>query len=361
MEKRKLQYLLIGITLIVALIGSYFGISLPTPPIPEPGVAGGVIERGGVLDAGGDGFQSWGGDLTLYSDAGSTQKFAVTGSSGNTTVAGTLAAAGDVTASADTTGGNALAINQFIGVPRIDLRGLGTMASGVTNTVIVDIGDSETPATDWLAIDADTVMSNDSSFYRQGTASLKMAVATTADATDGATNTLATGNQDWTDDESVGMWLYSTVGLTAGDLVFIVTDSVAADTSTNIPAVVANTWTWVEVDIGGIANASKDVLTDVSIELSAAGAAVALGAAFDVYIDFVVKWDGAEEETLGRAILQDGVMSVVVVDATTTGAGSVNLVEYTDYFVHYQASTDAIVMITDQSDADKVGLALVAY
>jgi len=288
-----------------------------------------------------------------------TGAFAVT--AGTTTLGGATIAAADVTVSADTTGGNALAVNQFIGVPRIDLRGIGTMANGTTNTVIVDIGDSETPATDWTAIDADTVMSNDSSFYRQGTASLKMAVATTADATDGATNTLATGNQNWTDDESVGMWLYSTVGLTAGDLVFIVTDSVAADTSTNIPAVVANTWTWVEVDISGIANASKDVLTDVSIELSAAGAAVALGAAFDVYIDFVVKWDGAEEESLGRAILQDGVMSVVVVDATTTGAGSVNLVEYTDYFVHYQASTDAIVMMTDQSGADKVGLVLVAY
>jgi hypothetical protein len=29
--------------------------------------------------------------------------------------------------------------------------------------------------------------------------------------------------------------------------------------------------------------------------------------------------------------------------------------------VHYQSGNDAVVMITDQSDADKVGLALVAY
>jgi len=49
------------------------------------------------------------------------------------------------------------------------------------------------------------------------------------------------------------------------------------------------------------------------------------------------------------------------VDATDTGATSVNLVEYTDYFVHYQSGNDAVVMMTDQSGTDKVGLALVAY
>ena len=64
---------------------------------------------------------------------------------------------------------------------------------------------------------------------------------------------------------------------------------------------------------------------------------------------------------MGRAILADGVLSVVVIDATSGGATSVTLTPYVDYFAHYQSGNDAIVMITNQSDTDKVGLVLVAY
>jgi len=296
--------------------------------------------------------------VDVNKDASSFRNVTLTGA----LTTATATASGDVTVSADSTGGNALAKSEFIGLPRIKNVGIGTMVNGTTNTVITDIGDSETPATDWTAIDADTVMSNDGTYYRQGTASLKMAVAATADATDGCTNALATGDQDWSADESVGMWFYATTTLAAGDLTLIITDSVAGDTSVNFPAyATANKWEWIEIDISGVADASKDVITDLSIELSAAGAVVAAGAAFDVYMDFIVKWDGADEDSLGAAILQDGVLSLTRIDATDAGATSANLVEYTDYFIHYQSGNDAVVMITDQSGADNVGLALIAY
>ena len=347
------------------------------------GATGGFNIGGGLTDIGGGSFAVANGDNdlgvagdlevdgvtqldgALAADGGitvDTSNFTVNGTTGAITSASTGTFAGDVTASADNTGGNAGAVNQFIGVPRIDLVGIGTMANGTTNSIITDIGDSETPATDWTAIDADTTMSNDSTYYRQGTASLKMAVADTADATDGCTNALASGDQNWTDDESVGMWFYADTTLTAGDLVLVITDSGAGDTSVNFPAyATANTWEWIEIDISGVVTASKDVITDLSVELSAAGAVVAAAGAFNVYMDFIVKWDGAEEESVGRAIVQDGVMSLVVIDATDTGATSTTLTLYTDYFVHYQSGNDAIVILSDQSGADKVGLALVAY
>jgi len=269
---------------------------------------------------------------------------------------------GDVTISPVTDGGNAGAKNEYYGLPRIKLVGVGTMANGTTNTVITDIGDSETPATDWTAIDADTVMSDDGTYYRQGTASLKMAIANTADATDGCTNALASGNQNWTDDESVGMWFYADTTLDAGDLQLVISDSAPKDSTADFPAyTTANVWVWIEINIGGIANGDKDVITDLSIELSAAGAARAALGAFNVYMDFIVKWDGAEEETLGVEIPYDGVLSLLVVDATDAGATTATLVEYTDYFVHYQSGNDAIVIISNQSDADKVGIALIAY
>jgi len=277
-------------------------------------------------------------------------------------VTGDVAAATAITVTEEATGGNAGAKNEISGLPRIMNVGIGTMADGTANTVITDIGDSETPATDWTAIDGDTVMSNDTTYYRQGTASLKMAVATTAEAGDGTTNALASGDQDWTDDDSVGMWFYADTTFDAGDLVLVLTDSGAGDTSVDFPAYgTADVWEWIEIDVSGVANASKDVLEDLSIELSAAGETKAAGGAFNVYFDFIVKWDGAEEESLGQDILQDGVLSLTVIDATDAGADSANLTLYTDYFVHYQSGNDAVVMITDQSDADKVGLALVAY
>lgn len=302
-------------------------------------------------------------DLTI--DPGGNSVLTLGGSSNDSlvTLGQVQVRAGDITVVADTTGGNGGAINQFIGIPRIQNVGISTMVNGAAagHTVTTDIGDSETPATDWTAIDGDTVMTNDSSYYRQGTASLKMAIATTADATDGCTNTLASGDQDWTDDEAVGMWIWSDTALTAGDLTLVITDSVAGDTAVNFPAVTSLSWQWIEIDISGVANASKDVITALSVKLSAAGAVVASGGAFNVYMDFIVKWDVGDEDSLGVAILTDGVMSLTTVTATDASAASANLVLYTDYFVHYQSGSDAVVMMTDQSTANKVGIALIAY
>jgi len=276
-------------------------------------------------------------------------------------VAGAVALASDVTLATDATGGNALAKNEFIGLPRITIYSLSTL-SDASETVVTDIGDSETPATDWTAVDGDTVMSNDGTYYRQGSASLKMAVADTADEDDGCTNTLDSSDQDWTDDASVGMWFYCDRTLTAGDLEFVIHDSVAGDTSHNFPAYsTADTWEWIEIDVSGTANASKDVIENVDIVLSAAGATVASGGAFNVYMDFIVKWDDAEEDSLGHEIVQDGVLGLVIHDTSSGAAAGANATLYTDYFVHYQSGNDAIVCMTDQSDADKLGLALIAY
>lgn len=287
---------------------------------------------------------------------------ATIGLTGDTTLTAgsdTLTFDGDTTLSSEATGGNALAKNEFIGLPRIKNVGIGTMANGTTNTVLTDIGDSETPATDWTAIDGDTTMSNDSTYYRQGTASLKMAIADTAIAADGCTNALGTGDQDWSDDESVGMWIYTDTAFDADDLVLQITDN-GTDSTVAFPAVAsADAWTWIELNISGVANADKDIITDLSIELNTASDLI--GVASNIYFDFIVKWDGAEEETLGVEIPYDGVLSLTVIDATDAGASCANITEYTDYFVHYQSGDDAIVIITDQSGADKVGLALVAY
>jgi hypothetical protein len=268
----------------------------------------------------------------------------------------------DVTLSADSTGGNKMAVNQFIGVPRITLAGLGQIANGTTNTVITDIGDSETPATDWTAINANTTMSNNTDFFRQGTASLKMAVLATAVAGDGCTNALASGDQNWTDDEGFGFWFYTTKALEAGDLTLRIADATAGGgyTALDVPAATANSWQWLEINVSS-ANNLKDVITDLSFNLSAAGQAKAVAGAFDVYFDFIVKWDVADEEALPQDIQTDGVLTVMSMTITDANAASANLTEYTHYFTNYQTSTDAIVPITDLSGTGIAYVALIAY
>jgi hypothetical protein len=322
------------------------------------GSTNGLNIGGGLTNIGAGTFTTADGDNDLGVD-GDLEVNGVTDLDGTLSVAGATTLGADVTLSADTTGGNQLAKNEFVGLPRIMLHSLSTMANGATNTIITDIGDSETPATDWTAINANVTMANSATIFRQGTASLHMLVLDAAVATDGCTNALLSGNQDWSDDEAVGMWFRADRTLAAGDFMLVLSDSVAADVEFPFPAyTTANVWQWIEIDIT-TANENKDVLDDVNIELSTAGAA---HGEFNAYFDFIVKWDVDEEEDLGVELVQDGVLSLVIHDTSAGAAAGVNAVLYQDYFVHYQATgDDAIVIMTDQSDADKLGLALLAY
>jgi hypothetical protein len=292
---------------------------------------------------------------------------------------------GNITATAKTNGNNAGLKNEFVGLPRIKLVRLGTGTNGAASGKTLILTD-DTPDGEWAAVDSGTTVTADTTYFKIGAKSLKTLFKTTATVASGVHATES--NIDFTDDEYVGMWLYSTKVLAAGDLVLKITDSVAGVTSTNIPAVAtANKWTWVEVDISAVANASKDVITDVSITLSAAGVVKSTAGAFSVYVDEMVKWDSTEEITLGSAILQDGVLGVMGLTYTTgtyiatmtvvnsagndvTSVTSTNgtalatltgasLVEGTDYLVAYRTGNDVLVCITDLSKT--VMSTLIAY
>jgi hypothetical protein len=99
-------------------------------------------------------------------------------------------------------------------------------------------------------------------------------------------------------------------------------------------------------------------VTEVAIGLTSQGV-TNLGA-FTLYLDGMYKWDTDDEEALGAAIQQDGVLSIMSI---ATAAGSANtptvLAEHTDYFTHYEDGNDFVVWITDQSARSNV--ALIAY
>lgn len=256
----------------------------------------------------------------------------------------------DMTLTADPTGGNAGAKTEYIGLPRVALVGLGAgtdaTAAGKTLALIDDTPDGE-----FAAHDADTTVSADAAVYKTGTKSLEVVFTTAADAGDGAHDGIVA---DFSSDESVGLHFYCDTTLAAGDVILDFTDDGGARTF-NLPAyATANTWQWAEINIGATPDADKNTITDVSIELSAAGAVKAAAGEFTCFFDTAYKWDATEEEALTKAILQDGVLSVV---NTTAG---ITLVEGTDFFVHYEATVDFIVWITKQDGATSV-VALVAY
>jgi hypothetical protein len=288
---------------------------------------------------------------------------AVTGSSvsSSTTVsAGTsVTAATDITATEDSTGGNAGARSNIIGVPLVGLAALGTMTNGSTETTsYID----DTPTGEWAEVDAGTAvaLTADATYYRIGAASMKIALTADAVAGDGADGTI-TGD-DLTSNESIGFWIMSDVTLTAGDFTLTLDDDDASpDWSGNVPAVAtADKWTWVEVDISGCDGGGNDcnVVDGVHILLSSQGETNL--DAVNVYIDGMWKWDADDEETVGQNLVQDGVLGVI---AVATAAGSANttsaLTEDTDFFIHYQTGNDAIVTVTDQSANS--GLAMIAY
>lgn len=258
---------------------------------------------------------------------------------------------GDLTIAAESTGGNLGAKNEITALPRIKLYSLGTGTNGSTETTSY-LDDS--PAGEWTAVDSDVTVAASTDYARVGSTSLSLAFASPAAATDGAYIDIT--NDDLEANESIGFWAYSTVALAAGDLTLVIDDTDASpDLAINIPAITANSWQWVEVDISALTGGNGNVTDKIKILLSSAGA-TAQGA-FTIYLDGMWKWDATDEEALGDSILTDGVLSVT---AAATAAGSANtfsnMVAGTDYFVHYQSGADAIVWITDQNAASTLCL-----
>lgn len=271
---------------------------------------------------------------------------------GATTGGGAATFADDVTVSDDTTGGNAGAKTEIIGLPRIKLVSLGTGTNGSTETTsYVD----DTPTGEYAPVDSDVTESNETTYYRFGTASYKAAFASTATAGDGFKRTITGDNLEA--NESIGLWIRASEACASGDLQILLTDDGGAR-NFNIPALSANVWTWVEVDISSLAAGTGDTVTEFGVTLTTAGATA--HGAFNVWLDQAWKWDSTDEEALGAAIHDFGVLSVVKI---ATAAGTANtptdLTEGTDYFVHYESGSDFIVWVTDQSAGSTV--ALIAY
>lgn len=254
---------------------------------------------------------------------------------------------GDLSITAPTNGGNAGARNEVIARTKIKVMNLGTLPAAAASSAETTSYTDDSSAGEYAPIDADVTEAEGStdSIYRIGASSYKATFAVTATANDGFKRSITSDNLEA--NESIGAWLYPTVDIAANDLQILLTDDGGAR-NFNIPALTARTWTWVEVDISALAGGTGDAVTEFGITLTSQGATNL--ALFSLYMDGVWKWDVSGEETLGNDILMDGVIGCwTVVDAAAGANTALDLVEDTDYFIHYQSGSDAIVIITDNN------------
>lgn len=258
---------------------------------------------------------------------------------------------GDVTITSDATGGNLGASNSLTGIINSKLITFGTMTNGAASSAKTVALMDDTPAAEFSAVTVGVAPTDtqDATYARVGTNSLKLAWPATSVAGDGVQWT-AFSAADWTTEESVGFWLMTSEAVAAGDLTFVIVDS-TADHAFDIPAITtANKWTWVEVDISALATTDGDAVTNYKILLSTAGATA--HGAFNTYFDGGYKWDATEELALGVDLVDSpgAVRTVLSLTKANTGTHDfVALVEGTAFFVHYESGNDFLVSITDNS------------
>lgn len=227
----------------------------------------------------------------------------------------------------------------------VDIVALGTMVNGTTETTcyLDDTPDGEWGAEGGTADPTDTA---DTTIYKVGTKSLKLAWTSAAVDGDGVKANLPAPD-DLEANESIGFWFLTDTALAAADLELVITDDGGARTF-NFPAVpTINTWTWIEINISSLAAGTGDVCSVAHILLSATGATNLK--AFNCYVDYMYKWDADNEEAIGHSVDNGD----VIVWAIATAAGTANtqtvLTKNTDYFIHYESGSDFLVTVTDQS------------
>lgn len=236
-------------------------------------------------------------------------------------------------------GGNAGGKTQYTGLPRLAMVGLGQGTNATLTVIYMD--DDPTGECAPVGVPVTEAEGSATNVFRFGASSYAASFTSAAVGNNGFNCTIS--NTDFQTVENVGAWVYPTVATASGDLAINLIDD-GVPVSYTLPALTANTWAWVEVNITALAGGTGNVVSGIGILLTNQGA-TNLGA-FTLYTDFFAKWLTIDSDTLGIAVIQDGILSVINAE---TGAA---LVENTTFLARYINAADAIVYMTDMSGAD---------
>lgn len=273
---------------------------------------------------------------------------------GNTRADGNIAVRdGSVIVYSQSDGGSVGKVSRVVGVLKAEFVALGAMTNGATeSTAFIDAS----PAGEWTAHDSDVVVSTDSTIYRTGTTSLKLAFGGGATDQDGAVNDIT--NDDWEANESFGVWVFVSEAMAAGDLA-LWTEDTSANVRFTFPVIPrARVWQFIELPIGSLAGGTGNVVNKIHFILTTQGATN--HDAFTINLSQAYKWDAADEEALSQDVICS--TGSVKLSAIPTLAATDNTqtvpTENTDFLLICRGGNDSIVTLTDQSANS--GLAFVA-
>ncbi len=253
-------------------------------------------------------------------------------------------------------GENGTAQNEFIGLMRINMAVIAAFGDGpVEMEMLMD----DTPAGECAPRGGGTE-ANDTSVVRIGTNSYQMTFDSSVDAAEGLDCTV-----DWANTSglvSFGFWLRSSVTFAAGDLEIILDDGGGAEATEDIAVAytIPNEWVWIEVDITDDCSATCNGTDGIFIQTTAQAPTTFNDAVLN--IDAGALWLLACEEVIGTGfdVPVDGIFTMTTVLDVETGTNAAeNRVEWTDYFINYQAGNDVVCAILDLSA--RTALMLHAY
>lgn len=239
----------------------------------------------------------------------------------------------------NSSGGNAGDVNSIRGFLNIELQATTQLAGSETEEHMDDTPDGE-----WSDSEAggNVTVSADATYYKEGSYSLKLVFGEAAAAEDGVQYT--TGQPyDFSSDEYEGVWIYSTVALSANEFAFELADDGGEQVCLYEESISANVWKWIRFTLPA-ADADKDNISEIRFVLKADKGACT------IYLDAATKWDAADAVTLNQDIIQDGFRNCIFqtyADGNTHEGA--NQTMYSTFLIDWGATTSYFVPIGDQS------------
>ncbi len=273
----------------------------------------------------------------------------ITTDGGSIVFDGTMTAVLDVNVnpSSSTTffGENAAAQQQFVGLPKLGM----SIVAALTNALQAEPLMDDSPAGECAPIGGGAE-ADDSTNFQTGAASYKMTFDASVGAAEGVDCTVAWENTAAI--VSFGFWLRSSVTFASGDLEIVLDDGTSAEATEDITITyaTADEWVWIEVDVTSDCAVTCAEIDGIFIQTTAQAPTTFNDAVLN--IDSGAIWLTGCEQAIGTGhdVYVDGVMGVLVAADLAASVNTVTaLVEWTDYFVNYQAGNDVICALSDQS------------
>ena len=234
------------------------------------------------------------------------------------------------------------ALNQYIGIPKLNVTHTGALANGTTSVAVAN------PLIANCSAIVNGAEADDATNFITGAASYKYTFAADVAADDGIDCVIA--YPAVTDPVSFGFWFRTDTAIASGDIDINFDDGGVTDgTISTLAVTVLNEWQWIEMNITTACSGDCSAVDGIEFLATTQGAGAAVLDDAIINIDQLAMWKVGDETAIGDIQvggLIDFVYTKAAQDQVNTGVAGV---EWTSHFINYQTGADAIIPITDLS------------